>query len=120
MFWFIVRDDADEDRDVDIEASDERFRYEGDGPGWAERLLPLQDELLRGDPRPLYLGWLARWSRGEIEAEDLKALHEPPLPAGLRALTPAQEALVEFVMIDVDLLGAAATTSPSLPSADAK
>jgi hypothetical protein len=30
-----------------------------DGSGWMGRLLPLRDELLRGDLRSLYLGWLA-------------------------------------------------------------
>jgi len=37
-----------------------RFYEQADGPGWMARLLPLRDELLRGDTRPLYLGWLAR------------------------------------------------------------
>jgi len=109
LTWAFTEDDVD----------DERFWNEGDGPGWAARLLPLRDELLRGDPRPLYLGWLARWNRGEIETATGEAddVCEPPLPAGLGALTPAQEALVEFAMIDVDLLGSAAAASAPLPRA---
>jgi len=39
----------------------ERFAEE-DGRGWMGRLAPLRYELLRGDMRPLYLGWLA-WQR---------------------------------------------------------
>ena len=30
-----------------------------EGAEWLDRLLPLRDELLGGDSRPLYLGWLA-------------------------------------------------------------
>ncbi len=43
----------------------ERFADE-DGRGWMGRLLPLRDELLRGDLRPLYLGWLAGMSADEV------------------------------------------------------
>ncbi|MCX7258063.1 MAG: hypothetical protein NTZ64_15460 [Polaromonas sp.] len=78
--------------------------------GWMARLLPLRDELLRGDTRPLYLGWLARVGSEEIGDEDL----EPPLPAGLKNLTPAQMALVEFLEIPPDWLTAAAANSADL------
>ncbi len=88
----------------------ERFWSEDDGPGWMTRLVPLRDELLRGDTRPLYLGWLARVRNGELADEDL----EPPLPAGLKTLTPAQIALAEFLLIDPDWLAAAAEVSAAL------
>jgi hypothetical protein len=89
----------------------ERDRFcEGDGPGWMARLLPLRDELLRGDTRPLYLGWLARVCSGELADGD----KEPPVPAGLRTLTPAQLALAEFLELDLDWLAAAAEVSPDL------
>jgi len=80
------------------------------GSGWMARLLPLRDELLRGDTRPLYLGWLARVGSEEIGDEDL----EPPLPAGLKTLTSAQMALVEFLEIPIDWLTAAAANSADL------
>ncbi|AGA33407.1 hypothetical protein TVNIR_1745 [Thioalkalivibrio nitratireducens DSM 14787] len=79
------------------------------------RLLPLREELLRGDTRPLYLGWLARVSEGEFDAEE----PEPPRPAGLGALTPAQQALAEFLLLDPDLVAAAAVASPELRSPQA-
>jgi hypothetical protein len=82
---------------------DERFAME-DGRGWVGRLVSLRDDLLRGDLRPLYLGWLAGASAGEIDDDVL----EPPLPPGLSQLTAAQRSLVEFLEIDQDLLVAAA------------
>lgn len=87
-----------------------RFSEEADGAGWMARLLPIRDELLRGDTRPLYLGWLARIGNGELCDDD----REPPLPDGLKTLTPAQNALAEFLMLDPDWLAAAAETSSSL------
>ncbi|MFM0750559.1 hypothetical protein PQQ85_42115, partial [Paraburkholderia sediminicola] len=84
-----------------------RFSEEIDGAGWMTRLLPVRDELYRGDTRPLYLGWLARLGNGELSDDDL----EPPLPQGLQSLTPAQAALAEFLMLDPDWLAAAAEAS---------
>jgi len=75
---------------------------------WMGMLLPLRDELRSGDTRPLYLGWLARRQAGDLGDNDL----EPPIPAGLGELTPAQQALVRFLAIDPDWLTAAAQTSP--------
>jgi len=89
-----------------------RFYEQADGPGWMARLLPLRDELLRGDTRPLYLGWLARLGNGELRDSD----REPPLPNGLQTLTPAQVSLAEFMMLDPDWLAAAAEASPPLPA----
>lgn len=99
---WIVRWSLDGD-DGDV---DERFNQE-DGSGWMARLLPLREELLRGDLRPLYLGWLARVCSCELDDDAL----EPPPPPGLNALTPAQAALVEFLLIDPDLLAVAASAS---------
>lgn len=90
----------------------ERFYDEQDGPGWMARLLPLREELLRGDMRPLYLGWLARLCACELDDDEL----EPPLPAGLGALSPAQSALAEFLELDPDLLAAAAAASAAPPA----
>jgi hypothetical protein len=93
------------DWSLDESEDDERFGME-DGSGWMGRLAPLRDELLRGDLRPLYLGWLA--SAGEFDDDVL----EPEPPAGLSDLTPAQQALTEFIEVDPDLLAAAAAGSP--------
>ena len=91
----------------------ERFWNEDDGPDWMARLLPLRSDLLRGDTRPLYLGWLARLCAGQLDDDHV----EPPVPAGLAELTPAQQALTEFLALDPDLLAAATSASPALGSA---
>jgi hypothetical protein len=80
----------------------DRFAEE-DGRGWMGRLVPLRDELLRGDMRPLYLGWLAGVSAGEVDEK----VTEPQPPPGLSRLTAAQQSLAEFLEVDEDLLAAA-------------
>lgn len=87
-----------------LDESDDYDRFaEEDGRGWMGRLTPLRDELLRGDMRPLYLGWLAGVSAGEVDDTAV----EPQPPPGLSRLTAAQQSLAEFLEIDGDLLAAA-------------
>lgn len=100
--WIINWDSGDSENNGYDEMEDEH--------GWMGRLLPLRDELLRGDLRSLYLGWLADVSAYEIADEAL----EPPLPAGLAQLSGAQQTLVDFLQIDPDLLMAAAQASAPL------
>ncbi len=97
----------DESQDYDRFAED-------DGSGWMRRLVPMRDELLRGDLRPLYLGWLAGASGGELR-EDAQ---EPEVPPGLSELSPPQQALVEFLEIDPDMLAAAMAGSAPVSPAD--
>ena len=92
----------------------ERFGAE-DGSGWMRRLAPLRDELLRGDLRPLYLGWLAGAGVGSAMDDDVP---EPDVPPGLARLTSAQQALVEFIEVDADLLAAAAAGSAAPAAAE--
>lgn len=90
----------------------DRFAEE-DGSGWMRRLLPLRDELLRGDLRSLYLGWLAGTGGGELRDDAL----EPDVPPGLAELSLAQQALIEFLEIDPDMLAAAsAGSAPVVPA----
>ncbi len=93
----------------------DRFAEE-DGRGWMGRLAPLRDELLRGDMRPLYLGWLAGVSAGEV---DEKAT-EPQPPPGLSRLTVAQQSLAEFLEVDEDLLAAAGLADRQGPKPDSE
>lgn len=73
-------------------------------------LVSLRSDLLRGDFRCLYLGWLLGAQIGELDVEEL----EPPVPAGLRQLTAPLRSLIDFLCIDEDLVGAAAATSACL------
>lgn len=92
------------DWSLDESENYDRFAME-EGSGWMGRLAPLREELLRGDLRPLYLGWLA--SAGRLEDDAL----EPEVPPGLAELSPPQQALAEFIEVDPDLLTAAAAGS---------
>jgi hypothetical protein len=74
-------------------------------------LAPLRAELMRGDLRPAYLAWLLAIEGDHVD-DDVK---EPPVPAGLARLTGAQEAMVEFLRIDIDLVAAAAGGSIAVP-----
>ncbi|MDP3083729.1 MAG: hypothetical protein Q8N44_08585 [Rubrivivax sp.] len=103
--------DASEDHwilDSSLEGSDNYDRFaEDDGRGWMGRLVPLRDELIRGDQRSLYLGWLAAAAKGEVPETTL----EPTVPAGLSQLSAAQNALAAFLEIDADIIAAAAIGS---------
>ena len=85
----------------------ERFAMD-DGTGWMKRLAPIREELLRGDLRSLYIGWLAAVSQDMIDDEEL----EPLSLEGLGSLTPAQQALAEFLEVDPDVLTGAGMDSP--------
>ncbi len=93
------------------------FQHSDDGGGeweqgerWMPDLAPIRDELLNGDLRPLYLGWLAG-VEGGIDCDVAPDEVEPPVPSGLSRLTVAQSGLVEFLRIDADLLKVAAERS---------
>ena len=93
----------------------DRFAEE-DGRGWMSRLTPLRDELLRGDTRSLYLGWLAGVSAGEVDGK----ITEPPPPPGLSRLTAAQRSLAKFLEVDEDLLTAAGLSDQKAVKPDSK
>ncbi|MDR3451863.1 MAG: hypothetical protein P4L96_03530 [Rhodoferax sp.] len=93
--YWVINWSLDESENYD------RFSTE-DGSGWMRRLAPLRDELLRGDLRPLYLGWLAAAARDELGNDAL----EPEVPPGLSELSPPQQALADFLEIDPDMLAA--------------
>lgn len=88
----------------------DRFAVEN-GYGWMARLAPVRDELLCGDLRSLYIGWLAAVTAGKKEDDEM----EPFAVSGLRNLTAAQQSLAEFLDVDPDLLAGAGTGSPDTP-----
>ncbi|MDB5386751.1 MAG: hypothetical protein JWM11_2397 [Planctomycetaceae bacterium] len=89
-----------------------------EGEGWLTSLIAIRDELLNGDFRSLYLGWLSGVfiydADDGINADDNEDL-EPPVPAGLRTLTAAQDELASFLEMDPVLIEAVAECSPALP-----
>jgi hypothetical protein len=85
----------------------DRFGME-DGRGWMARLAPVRDELLRGDLRSLYIGWLPAVAGEMMDDEET----EPLSVSGLANLTAAQQALAEFLEVDPDLLAGAGMDSP--------
>jgi hypothetical protein len=92
---------------LDISFPEEEGNDWIEGEGWLDALLPLRDDVLRGDYRALYLAWLKT-----LEVEDvLRSVIEPPVPAGLRELTLALLRLVEFFEIDEMLVEVAAEAS---------
>lgn len=78
--------------------------------GSVAALAPLRAELMRGDLRPAYLAWLLAIEGNQVDDD----VEEPPVPARLARLTGAQEAMVEFLRIDVDLVAAAAGGSAAV------
>jgi hypothetical protein len=73
-------------------------------------LMGLRDDLLRGDYRLLYLAWLKAITLAE---EILEEVPEPPVPPGLRQLSPGLRAFIELFELDEHLVAAAAKASGS-------
>lgn len=91
-----------------------------EGEVYMPELIPLREELLNGDLRPLYLGWLSGFQFDpDYDLSDVEKL-EPPVPPGLNSLTDAQTALVDFLRIDPILVEAAALQSPELPAVESR
>lgn len=78
-----------------------------EGEGWLSSLISVRAELVRGDKRSLYLGWLHCAQSGELDDEDI----EPPVPPGLGQLSASLESLAQFLRIDEDLVDVAAQAS---------
>jgi hypothetical protein len=95
-----------------------------EGEPWMPSLVSIRDQLIRGDHRALYLGWLA-WAptlaledEEDEEEEDGERL-EPPVPPGLAKLSGPLKSLAEFLRIDDELIEVAAQRSEGEPPAEA-
>src|SRR5947209_10324291 len=95
---------------VSFAADEIEMDWGEEGEGWLDQLLPIRADLLRGDFRSLYLGWLRAVQDEQLENDQ----PEPPLPPGLRNLSGPLLKLAEFLDIDRDLLDAAAENSADL------
>lgn len=106
MERFNVRD-AGEFVVIDFEG-DDQGGDEVEGEFWMDSLIPLRTELLSGDQRCLYLGWLSSVLLAtDLDDDEL----EPPVPPGLQTLSASLEAFADFLNIDPDLLEVAASVS---------
>ncbi len=89
--------------------------------GLLSKLARLRDDILQGDYRVLYLAWLKAMS---LESDDYDENEddpgsffndaEPPLPAGLKQVTPQLKAFADFFGVDPFLISAASERSPNL------
>jgi hypothetical protein len=97
-----------------------------DGKTWMPSLISLRADLMRGDFRAFYLGWLASFeSRGWYNVNEIGEdgdLYEPPVPPGLAKLSAPLKSLADFSRIDGALIEAAAAVengeAMSQPSRD--
>lgn len=94
---------------IGFEDDSERDDWD-EGTGWMGSLMALRSDLLRGDHRCLYLGWLHCVQCKEIGEDEL----EPPVPAGMSELSAPLHAMIDFLGIDDDLIELAASASPEL------
>lgn len=105
-YWEVFDQDGEYGYEDDYDEEDEGD-YGGDSP--LSTLTPLRDDLIAGDLRALYLGWLAG-----IEYEDDEEAIEPPVPDGLQKLSAPLNKLVDLLAIDANLLDVAASASGPL------
>ncbi len=107
---------------LEIEINEEEgFDEWIDERGLLSTLGRLRDDIMQGDYRALYLAWLKAMkleaSYNDEDEDDPDSLlndHEPPLPAGLKHLTPPLKRFASFFEIDPFLISAASEQSPDL------
>jgi hypothetical protein len=100
---------------LDLGSDTEEPAYDEQSQGSLAALSPLRAELMRGDLRPAYLAWLLAVAADDLDDD----AEEPSVPAGLAELSAAQEAMVEFLRIDVDLVSAATSASAAVAKDEA-
>src|SRR5438270_8172469 len=81
-----------------------------DGTQWMGLLMPLRQDLLRGDLRSLYLGWLFCLQNGEFS----RNTPEPAVPDGLNELSAPLHSLIEFIDLREDFIKVSAHASAPL------
>ena len=117
---------------LEFSSEDEEGDEWTEGEHWMSSLISLRAELMRGDHRALYLGWLASlpsrirddedgWDeedgRDEEDPDDDDGL-EPPVPPGLAKLSAPLRALAEFLRVEDELIEVAAAGSAGEPPAE--
>lgn len=87
-----------------------------EGEGGIDQLVGIREELMRGDYRALFLGWLADFDPDEWRDPADSGVLIPPIPTGLNALSPALRALIEHFPVDRDAHAVAAGESEATAS----
>jgi hypothetical protein len=85
-------------------SEDEEGEDSVDGEGLLASIISVRSELVRGDLRALYLGWLLCAQSGKSAPVDLS----PPVPPGLTKMSGSLTSLAEFLRIDRNLIRVAA------------
>jgi hypothetical protein len=78
-----------------------------EGEGYLDPLLPVRAELMAGDWRSLYLGWLVDVLYRYGEEED----REPPVPPNMGKLSRPLQKLADFLWLEKDIIKVAAQSS---------
>jgi hypothetical protein len=113
-------------------ASDEGGGWidEDEAESWMPSLVQLRADILSGDLRSLYLGWLAgatvnmlemaEMDEDQLDEEEAELLdrQEPPVPAGLSDLTAPLVSLTRFLDIDAGLVSVTADASAKLTTTE--
>ncbi len=94
---------------LDYNSEDEAGDWE-EGEGYMASLIPLRAELMQGDLRCLYLGWLLCAQCQELDEGEM----EPPVPPGLAKLSAPLQEFANFLRIEEDLIEVAAESSDAL------
>ncbi len=93
------------------ERNEEGGWWDTGGEGLIDQLVGIREELMRGDYRALFLGWLANFNPEEWQDAKDRAVPMPPIPTGLNHLSPALTKLIEHFPVDPDALAFAAGLS---------
>ena len=94
---------------LDFQSDQEVGDWE-EGEGYMASLIPLRAELMNGDLRCLYLGWLLCAQSEELDEEEM----EPPVPPGLAKLSAPLQEFADFLRVEEDLIEVAAESSDAL------
>jgi hypothetical protein len=94
---------------LDFGADDDSGNWadDGDGSGLLSSLIALRADIVAGDHRALYLGWLSAALSGNLGDNEL----EPPVPPGMTTLSAPLKALADFLYVSADLIQVAAVRS---------
>ncbi len=92
---------------IEFDNEDENDWVEGEGN--LSGMLPLRQDVLKGDYRMLYLSWINAMSQNELDNKTL----EPPVPSNLSNLSDPLNRFIEFIGINRQLISAAAENGQS-------